>query len=352
MNSKSMILFMVAIGCGLVAMLGVQQVLSKNKNKSQEGVVKVLVAQADIYPGIPVNETNTKFVDWPENRVPHGAVTQKEQYEERSLRTSAVAGDVITVTKLGAKGVLGGSNEIPKGMRVATVKVDPTKTHSGVISPGDRVDVVLIYTQKGRRSRITKAKMILEYIEVFQTDDLRKSAVAAAGTKDGKSKNISLLVDPQQYNLLALASDAGTISLSLRSPLDDEIINKDLKVDLSEFDDSLVSAGSENELDKLLNEDGEGEKLSNFLEESENGEKVEEVAKEVKPVEPTVIAIAPPKPKWKMTIYSGDVVNEVEVDMKEENPVSNASETHQKSASRSSDKASWGGWVQGIFTGA
>ncbi len=358
MNSKSMILFMVAIGCGLVAMLGVQQVLSKNNNKPKEGVVKVLVAQADIHPGVPVNETNTKFVDWPKNRVPENAVTQKEQYEERSLRTSAVPGDVITLTKLGAKGVLGGSNEIPKGMRVATVKVDQTKTHSGVISPGDRVDVVLIYTQSGRGSnRISKAKMILEYIEVFQTDDLRKSAVAASGAKEVKSKNISLLVDPKQYNLLALASSAGTISLSLRSPEDDEIYNKDLSIDITEFDDSLVSAGIENGLDEMLESENENSNLSDFLNESEGNEltenkEVTETKKQVETPAPVVVVQKPAKPKWKMTIYSGEVVQEVEVDTDEENPVSNVSETHPKSASNHSRKPSWSGWVQGILTGA
>lgn len=347
MNSKSMVLFMVAIGCGLVAMLGVQQVLSKNKNKPTEGTVKVLVASADIYPGIPVNEMNTKFVDWPSSRVPEGAVTDKSQYEERSLRTSAVPGDVITVHKLGAKGVLGGSNEIPKGMRVATVKVDPTKTHSGVISPGDRVDVVLIYNQRTRQRQISKAKMILEYIEVFQVDDLRKSAVAAAGQKDSQLKNISLLVDPQQYNLLALAQNAGEISLSLRSPLDDEILNKDMQVDIGEFDDSLVSAGSENDLDKLLNAEGENSNVHDFIN-KEEGEEKPEVKEEVAPAAPVVVE-EPAKPKWKMTIYSGDVVQEVEVDMEEENPVSNATPA---SSSSTGEKKSWGGWVQGIITGA
>ena len=65
---------------------------------------------------------------------------------ERSLRVAAVPNEVIMAAKLNEKGVFGGSSEIPTGMRVATVPVTVTKTHSGLILPGDRVDVVVTYT--------------------------------------------------------------------------------------------------------------------------------------------------------------------------------------------------------------
>ena len=60
------------------------------------------------------------------------------------------------VAKLNEKGVFGGSSEIPKGMRVATVPVTVTETHSGLILPGDRVDVgpfSLRFDGKGLESR-------------------------------------------------------------------------------------------------------------------------------------------------------------------------------------------------------
>ena len=115
------------------------------------------------------------------------------------------------LAKLNEKGVFGGSSEIPTGMRVATVPVTVTKTHSGLIMPGDRVDVVVTYSMhkitagqmNTQMGEIRKAKTILQYIEVFATDNIRVSAVPKGEDKEIAAKNISLLVTPDQYNLLA-----------------------------------------------------------------------------------------------------------------------------------------------------
>ena len=132
MKMKSLVLLAMAIGCGLVAMLGVRQVLSGDKGAATE-TEKVLVAVTNIMPGQPLDDTNVAFKEWPKDRLPQGAVTSQEQYIERSLRVAVVPNEVIMVAKLNEKGVFGGSSEIPAGLRVATVPVTATKTHSGLI---------------------------------------------------------------------------------------------------------------------------------------------------------------------------------------------------------------------------
>ena len=151
MKMKSLVLLVMAIGCGFVAMLGVQQVLSGDKKPRVE-TSKVLIAVTNIMPGQPLDDTNVAFKDWPKAEIPEGAVTTHEQYQDRSLRVAAVPNEIVMSAKLNEKGVFGGSSEIPTGMRVATVPVNITKTHSGLIMPGDRVDVVVTYnmTTPGR----------------------------------------------------------------------------------------------------------------------------------------------------------------------------------------------------------
>ena len=68
MKSKQLMLFAVAICCGLVAMIGAQQILSGNKPVEQE-MVRILVAKADIGPGVPLNESNVGFKNWPKDNV-------------------------------------------------------------------------------------------------------------------------------------------------------------------------------------------------------------------------------------------------------------------------------------------
>ena len=62
MKLKSVLLLAVAMSCGLVAMLGVQQVLSGDKQVNQDdNVTKVLVATAEIVPGHRLDESNVVF---------------------------------------------------------------------------------------------------------------------------------------------------------------------------------------------------------------------------------------------------------------------------------------------------
>ena len=193
MKFKSVVLLAVAIGCGLVAMLGVQQVMSGDK-AAETKMVKVLVAIEEISPGVPLDETNVAFKELPEDMVPSGAETKQEQFAERALKRGAFPGDIITKAKLDEN--LIASYEIPQGMRVVTVSVNLTKTHSGLITPGDRVDVLVTYKARtAEDGLVTRTKAVLEYIQIFATDSLRRGGEASEGGEI-KAKNISVLVSP------------------------------------------------------------------------------------------------------------------------------------------------------------
>ena len=71
MKSKSLMLLAVAAGCGLIAMLGVQQMLSGGKQPVQPKI-RILVAKVDIDPGMPLDKTNVGFKEWPKDAMPVG----------------------------------------------------------------------------------------------------------------------------------------------------------------------------------------------------------------------------------------------------------------------------------------
>ncbi len=64
MKPKTLMLLCVAVGCGLVAMIGVQQALNKPK-AAQVTTVHVAVALTDINPGEPLSEANVGFKEIP-----------------------------------------------------------------------------------------------------------------------------------------------------------------------------------------------------------------------------------------------------------------------------------------------
>ncbi|HEX6984676.1 MAG TPA: Flp pilus assembly protein CpaB [Planctomycetaceae bacterium] len=303
MKMKSMVLLLVAAGFGLVAMLGVMQVL---KGGAKEPTVQVLVAKAAIPSGMPLDDTNVEFKEMPQKHVPSGAVTKKEEIEGKCLITPAVPGEILMSAKLGGEEAITASHQIPKGMRVATVSVNATKSHSGLIRPTDRVDVVCMYEtyNPAARSKSKRVKTVLEYIEVFAVDNVR---AGREGEVDVAVKNVSLLVDPAQYQLLKAAEQMGDLDLSLRNREDTA------KTDVAEVTDALFTQQDTSEGSREAPErptpaarpaaTDQGGGLQDFL----------ASAMTAMASAATVPAAAAESPTWTMTICRGPSIEDVEV---------------------------------------
>ena len=300
MKIKSVLLLAVALGCGFVAMLGVQQALSGNK-KDNDGVSRVLVATTEINPGTRLDETNSVFKAWPANAIPQGAVTSFDQIEERALMAYAIPGEIILQGKFGEKGIYKASNEIPEGMRLATVSVNLTKIHSGLIMPGDHIDLVLTYqTKMDGQGAVTRTRTItiLENVEIFATDSKRTSSRADSKSAEIKAKNISLLVTLEQFQVCMLAETKGQLTLALRNANDSELANA-TPVDETYFDNLNVTSDLGNQ---------ETQAVEEFLTSAEGDDPLEES---------TEVAVLEP-PKWPIKIYEGNQVRIVEVELPED----------------------------------
>ena len=244
MKTKSIVLLAMALGCGLVAMLGVQQILSGEQKVKD--TVPVLVAKQEIGAGVKLDPSQVAFEDWPRENVPAGAVTEVAQYEDRAVKVRSYPGDVILQAKLGEKGEYGASTTIPKGMRVATVPVNMTTVNSGMIRPGDRIDVLCTYTiRRPGTPEASRTKAVLEYIEVFAIDRNREGE-GNDSNKGAKAENLSVLVTPEQASLLMLASSKGKLQMSLRNS-EDRADAKVAAVDDKIFDELASSMGLEKE---------------------------------------------------------------------------------------------------------
>lgn len=228
MRPKTMALLVVAAMCGLVAMLGVQQVLSK-QGDTNTNMSRVLVAKTEILPGQPLNGNNVVFKEWPAGTAPEGAVSKEEQFQDRTLRVRAYPGDLILEAKLDKKGARSASSLVPKGKCIASVPIDSTMTGIGLVRPGDRVDVLVTYKPTTGRREVggigMEVKTVLENVEVFAIDGVTDaSMIAQAGDlKAAAIKNVSLLLSNEQARLLKLAGDlsGGKLHLTLRGMDDD-----------------------------------------------------------------------------------------------------------------------------------
>ncbi len=104
MKNKSLMLLMVAAGCGLVAMIGVQQIMSTGETAPK---TRILVARTEIDAGTQLDKTNVGFKEWPAEALPEGAIQTEEEFLERALKHRVGPGQPILLTELGNKGEYG-----------------------------------------------------------------------------------------------------------------------------------------------------------------------------------------------------------------------------------------------------
>ena len=73
MRMKSLILIFIALGCGLVASIGISQVMNRGGGGGSMEMEQILVALTDIDIGTKLDAQNVKLEDWPKAKIPEGA---------------------------------------------------------------------------------------------------------------------------------------------------------------------------------------------------------------------------------------------------------------------------------------
>ncbi|MBI2823559.1 MAG: Flp pilus assembly protein CpaB [Planctomycetia bacterium] len=304
MRPKSILLLVLALGCGLVAAIGINQVLA-NRTVQQAGdptdMVPIFVALTDIGLGDPLTPEVLKLEEWPKTKAPTGALTKLEDIEGRRARAKFYGGEPIIEAKLLAKGDQGSgaTDLIPKGFRVVSVKVDDV-SGSGLILPGDRVDVLVhLQDSPGREVDKTSTRTFLHNIKVFAVNDVfsRESNGETAIT----AKTISLLVTPQQAEMVTMANEMGKIRLVMRSA-DDETNDETTGVTPSELFHSMAPAASALAKPAAAPARPSLDSSAGLL----------RLLNQPRPAEPASLAPSAPKNAWKMVLIEGNAVREVE----------------------------------------
>ncbi len=225
MRSKSLVLLVLALGCGLVAAIGINQVMAK---RGQQGAPTETMAIYVAMKDIPSRETlkieDLKLEDWPKDKVPKGAVTKPEQITERSAKTKFYTGEPILETKLFSPDdpALGAARQIPPGFQVVSLKVDDVAGISKLVLPGDNVDVqVFIRRNPSLGANETMTATVLQSAKVFAVNEIFDGDQSGSNEEGTiAAKTVSLVVQPDEAKRVMLAAELGKIRLTLRGPDD------------------------------------------------------------------------------------------------------------------------------------
>ena len=178
----------------------------------------VVVAAADLQIGTALKKEDLQIINFPQGAAPEGSFSQTNELMGRGLIVSMVKNEPVLAAKLASKEAGAGLPPvIPEGMRAVSVRVNEVVGVAGYVLPGNRVDVVATASPTESRSDTT-SKVVLSNVQVL-----------TAGTRMEHNQEdnqptqvtvVTLLVNPEQAERLALASTEGKIQLALRNPLD------------------------------------------------------------------------------------------------------------------------------------
>jgi pilus assembly protein CpaB len=215
MRMKSLILIFIALGCGLVASIGISQVMNRGGGTGGMEMEQILVALADVDIGTKLDAQNVKLEDWPKAKIPEGAVRRLEDVKDKFANARFFKGEPLHVNKI-SDTLSNIANKVPPGYRAMPVKVDEDTVMKG-ISPGDRVDVMVFLKRNDKDISETGAFTLLKNVRVFAVNTNTERATDAKEEKVN-FKTVSLLVKPDHARELVVAAQMGKIMLTLRRP--------------------------------------------------------------------------------------------------------------------------------------
>ena len=220
MRIRSLIITMVGVavaGASVYASKEFLQVQPATASiETNPGLISVVVAGQDIPFGTTIEGHKLTTIMWPAEAVPPGTFADYSTLlpaagdDPRRAKRAMAQGELVLANKVsdfGEKVTI--VQTLGKNTRAMAIKVDAQSSVGGFVTPGDTVDIVL--TQGGGAS--LRAITILQNIRIVgvdqQADELNEQANVA--------KTVTVEVTPEQGQKLALAQQAGRLSLTLRT---------------------------------------------------------------------------------------------------------------------------------------
>jgi pilus assembly protein CpaB len=229
-RGKATIFMIIALGSGLSAAWLVTRYVARHSQRTEAvALTRVVVANADLPIATQLKPEMVHVVDWPESSHPQGAFTDVAALDGRVTSMAMVAGEPLVEGRLAPKGSGAGMGAlIPANSRAMTVHVNDVIGVSGFIHPGDLVDVITTMQTPATKhpgvpaERLQqdeyRSKIVLQNIRVLAVGE--QLATQAPDRKPENATAVTLLVNPEQSERLALASTQGKLQLTMRSPLD------------------------------------------------------------------------------------------------------------------------------------
>ena len=235
-NVKTVVPILLSLAIAIAGTWGIyqwmqgQRVPAQVVQVQQAEAVPVVVAAVDIDWGTKLKPEMLKTLPYLSQSLPKGHFTKLEDVNGRVIIAPLKANDAVAEHKLAPVSVeTGGVAAVLKpGKRAVAVKGDKVIGLSGLVNPGNRVDVLVTVEESRATNKESKTKLVLENIFILATGtQIQKNEKGEPAPVDV----YTLEVTPEESEKLALAATEGKIQLALRSITDvDSVITEGITV--------------------------------------------------------------------------------------------------------------------------
>lgn len=219
------LIFGVALAGGAIyfASTYFDQLEARMQNQQPAGpkMVNVIVAKERLPYGTVLRGKMLRWQAWPEDALPPGAFTEAEALlgdkdiprEERAriVLRQIEPGEAILASKITGFGERARmAMQLGDGKRAVAIPIDPISGVAGFISPGDRVDVLMV---RNVGNGNMESKVILQNLLVIAVDHETNTEA----NRPQNARTATVEVSPTDAQKLALARNLGRLSLTLRA---------------------------------------------------------------------------------------------------------------------------------------
>lgn len=206
------------VSAGIASFAIYRAVLAIPERRVEVPTAFAVVAARPLPTGARLSSGDVKVVAWPARNPVSGGFSSVDPVINRGLLAPVGENEPLTESKLAPlESGAGLPPTITAGMRAISLKVNEVIGVAGFVIPGTRVDVVVTVN----RQEDSMSRVVVSNVQVLTAG----TRYDQAKSKDGQpipTSVVTLMVTPDDAERIALASNEGRITLTLRNPLDTE----------------------------------------------------------------------------------------------------------------------------------
>lgn len=230
---RTVLLIGAALVCGSIAVYAgsryVNERVEQERLRLAEPVretIDIVVARDHLERGELVSEETMALRAVPAEFVPSHAI-RPEQFEAllgQRLVVPMRAGEALSSMAVSSAEQLAFSSRVKPGIRALTISVDEINSISGMLQPGDRIDLLLTARppvgHAGRQAEHEATVPLVQNLLVLATGQQVRPGIEQEMGEGRNFSAVTVEVDPVQAQRLVVAQRAGRLTAVLRNPED------------------------------------------------------------------------------------------------------------------------------------